>query len=196
MPLNSEHFHSATYPVVHLVPASQLQRTGSPCPQQGQRPTRTASALNVLLHHPLCSFKIVLTRENVAIRAIRDNSKNSEPSKSEHFSAFTQRGNIQGFLSLPRRCVSNASIYLTHTLLKYLNKCIIHRQLWQRSGKEFACHGRKCKSCGFDPWFRKIPQGRKSQPTLVFMPGGFHGQRSLAGYSLWSHKEYQTQVSN
>ena len=27
------------------------------------------------------------------------------------------------------------------------------------------------------------------QPTPVFMPGEFHGQRSLAGYSPWGHKE-------
>ena len=30
---------------------------------------------------------------------------------------------------------------------------------------------------------------RKWQPTPVFLPGKFHGQRSLAGYSPWSHKE-------
>ncbi|RCU29071.1 hypothetical protein DVA69_17305 [Acinetobacter baumannii] len=27
------------------------------------------------------------------------------------------------------------------------------------------------------------------QPTLVFLPGKFHGQRSLAGCSPWGHKE-------
>ena len=27
------------------------------------------------------------------------------------------------------------------------------------------------------------------QPTPVFLPGKSHGQRSLAGYSLWSRKE-------
>ena len=27
------------------------------------------------------------------------------------------------------------------------------------------------------------------QPTLVFLPGEFHGQRSLAGYSPWGCKE-------
>ena len=27
------------------------------------------------------------------------------------------------------------------------------------------------------------------QPTLVFLPGEFHGQRSLAGYSPWGRKE-------
>ena len=30
--------------------------------------------------------------------------------------------------------------------------------------------------------------GRKWQPTPVFLPGKSHGQRSLAGYSLWGHK--------
>ena len=28
-----------------------------------------------------------------------------------------------------------------------------------------------------------------TQPTPVFLPGEFHGQRSLAGYSPWGHKE-------
>ena len=35
---------------------------------------------------------------------------------------------------------------------------------------------------GFDPWVRKIPWRRKWQPTLVFVSGEFHRQRSLAGY--------------
>ena len=42
---------------------------------------------------------------------------------------------------------------------------------------------------GFDPRVRKIPWRRKWQPTLVLLPGEFHGQRSLAGYSPWGHKE-------
>jgi len=37
---------------------------------------------------------------------------------------------------------------------------------------------------GFDPWLRKILWRRAQQPTPVFLPGEFHGQRSLAGYSL------------
>ena len=32
----------------------------------------------------------------------------------------------------------------------------------------------------FDPWFGKIPWRRKWQPTPVFLPGEFQGQRSLA----------------
>ena len=37
-----------------------------------------------------------------------------------------------------------------------------------------------------DPWRRKW------QPTPVFLPREFHGQRSLAGYSPWDHKELVT----
>ena len=32
-------------------------------------------------------------------------------------------------------------------------------------------------------------EGTKWQPTLVFLPGKSHGQRSLAGYSPWRCKE-------
>ena len=35
----------------------------------------------------------------------------------------------------------------------------------------------------------KIPWRRAWQPTPVFLPGKFHGQRSLAGYSPWDCKE-------
>ena len=37
-----------------------------------------------------------------------------------------------------------------------------------------------------DPWRKKW------QPTLVFLPGEFCGQRSLAGYSPWGRKESDT----
>ena len=47
------------------------------------------------------------------------------------------------------------------------------------SGKEPTCQGRRHKRCGFSPWVRKIPWRRSWQPTLVFLPGKSHGQRSL-----------------
>ena len=43
-----------------------------------------------------------------------------------------------------------------------------------------------------DPCVRKIPWRRAWQPTPVFLPGESHGQRSLAGYSPWGHKETDT----
>ena len=38
----------------------------------------------------------------------------------------------------------------------------------------------------------KIPWRREGQPTPVILPGESHGQRSLAGYSPWGHKESDT----
>ena len=57
------------------------------------------------------------------------------------------------------------------------------------SGKESACQCRRHKRLRFDPWIGKIPWGRKWQPTLVFLPGKFHEQRSLVDYSPWGCKE-------
>ena len=38
----------------------------------------------------------------------------------------------------------------------------------------------------------KLLWRREWQPTLVFLPGEFHGQRSLAGYNPWGHKKSDT----
>ena len=46
----------------------------------------------------------------------------------------------------------------------------------------------------FSPWVGKIPWRRAWQPTPVFLPGKFHRQRSLEGYSPWGHKS-QTLLS-
>ena len=49
--------------------------------------------------------------------------------------------------------------------------------------------------CGrpvFDPWVRKITWRRAWLPTPVFLPGEFHGQRSLADYSPRGPKELDT----
>ena len=58
------------------------------------------------------------------------------------------------------------------------------------SGKESTC---QCKRHRLNPWVKKIPWRRKWQPTLVFLLGKSHGQRSLEGYSPWSHKELDTE---
>ena len=55
---------------------------------------------------------------------------------------------------------------------------------WSRR-KEFAC---QCRRLGFNPWVGKIPWRRKWQPTPVFLSEKSHGQRNLAGYSLWGLK--------
>ena len=45
--------------------------------------------------------------------------------------------------------------------------------------KNLPANRRRGRLC-FDPWVRKIPWGRKWQPTPVFLPEQFHVQRSLA----------------
>ena len=51
------------------------------------------------------------------------------------------------------------------------------------SDKEPVCQCRRHKRHGFNSWIRKSPWRRKWQPTPVFLPGEFHGQKNLAGYS-------------
>ena len=48
---------------------------------------------------------------------------------------------------------------------------------------------RRQKRQRFDPWVGKIPWRRGWLLTPVFLPKESRGQRSLAGYSLWGHKE-------
>ena len=44
-----------------------------------------------------------------------------------------------------------------------------------------------------ETWIRSLgwedPPEQERLPTLVFLPGEFHEQRRLAGYSSWGHKE-------
>ena len=47
----------------------------------------------------------------------------------------------------------------------------------------------QCRKCWFDPWVENIPWRRKWQPILVFLSGKPLGQRNLAGYNPWDHKE-------
>ena len=56
------------------------------------------------------------------------------------------------------------------------------------------------RRCMMDYWktkhliliFNHAPWRRAWQPTSVFLPGEFHGQISLAGYSSWDHTESDT----
>ena len=52
----------------------------------------------------------------------------------------------------------------------------------------------QCRRPGFNSCMG-TPWRRKRQPTLVFLPRESQGQRSLAGYSPWDHKN-QTGLSD
>ena len=59
--------------------------------------------------------------------------------------------------------------------------------LYGISGKTSACQGR---SHWFDPWVGKMPWRGKWQP--VFLPGKFHGQKSLVRYHPRGRRESNT----
>ena len=73
----------------------------------------------------------------------------------------------------------------------YTFLCLLRFLRWL-SGKEFTCQCRKHKRYRFNPWVWKIPWSRKWQPTPVFLPGKFHGQRSMVGQSPKVRKELDT----
>ena len=41
----------------------------------------------------------------------------------------------------------------------------------------------------FEAWVVKMPWRRSWQPTPVFLPVKYHGQKSVAGYSPWGCNE-------
>ena len=81
-------------------------------------------------------------------------------------------------------CISSLSILC---IFPCMNTFIYHILL-----KESACKSRRWERHEFNPWVRKISWRRKWQSTPVLLPGRSHGQRSLAGYSLWGCKESDT----
>ena len=81
---------------------------------------------------------------------------------------------------------------LWKTVWRFLEKLNI--ELWPSNstpGLESAWKCRRLKRHGFSPWVGKIPW-RKRQPTSVFLPGKFHRQKSLVGYSPQGCKESDT----
>ena len=63
---------------------------------------------------------------------------------------------------------------------------------WNSSQRFLRCYKGLYGRPMFDSGVGKIPWRREWQPTPVFLPGESHGQRSLAGYSLWRCKELDT----
>ena len=56
--------------------------------------------------------------------------------------------------------------------------------------KNPAANARDTRKTGSIPWSERSPGGGNGNP--VSLPGQSHGQRSLAGYSPWGHRESDT----
>ena len=72
------------------------------------------------------------------------------------------------------------------------NKQFISCQLCAILSKESACNPEDAQEKQVRSLVWKDPWRRKWQPTPVFLPGEFHGQRSLMTYSPWGCKESDT----
>ena len=68
-------------------------------------------------------------------------------------------------------------------MIKLNNDQVMYKILTYYVGQMKCSIQNICDLILLNPWRRKW------QPTPVFLPGGSYGQRSLAGYSPWGHKE-------
>ena len=80
-------------------------------------------------------------------------------------------------------CSSTSHNTSAHTLIASL---LVHGG---SDSKEFTCNA---EDPGSIPGSGRSPSRRKWQPTPVFLPGEFLGQRSLTGYSPWGCKASDT----
>ena len=76
--------------------------------------------------------------------------------------------------------------------LKHNNKvpCIFWARFPGSSGVKRVCL--QCWRARLNPWVGKILWRRKWQTTPLFLPGEFHGQRSLLGYTVHGVTKRQT----
>ena len=73
--------------------------------------------------------------------------------------------------------------------LKAGDKSLWDRAQWREKNKTLKKKSKESPCNAGDssliPWVGKMPWRREWLPTPVFLPGEFHGWRSLVGYSPW-----------
>ena len=107
-------------------------------------------------------------------------------------SLFKKKSSLFYPISAYKRCHMNAllpdawvSLYLLkRSENRYPNK----RAFWWLGNKESAWKHRSCRRRRLHPWVRRIPWRKEWLSTPVFLPGKFHGLRSLAGDSPWGRR--------
>ena len=80
------------------------------------------------------------------------------------------------------------SLFAFHVTIKASQVALVVKNPLANAGRQ--------KRLGFDPGVGKIPWRRAQQPILVFLPGEYHGQRSLAGCSSpYGHTELDMTIN-
>ena len=127
-----------------------------------------------------CSFR-------TAARALAWAWEGGQPTK------LTPERKARGLPFFPGlKSISMYAYIQIHINLFWLELCVsvyVYRLPRWLSYKETIVYAR---DLGLIPGPGRFPWGRKWQPTLVFLPGESHGQRSPGGYSPCSHKESGT----
>ena len=84
------------------------------------------------------------------------------------------------------------SVWITKKLWKILKDMGISDHLTCLLRNLYVGQYRRHRSCGFNPWVRKVPWRRPWHPTPVYLLGESCGQRSLVGYRLSGGKQLGT----
>ena len=86
---------------------------------------------------------------------------------------------------------SDMTEWLSNNMNMYVCVCVLGFPS-DTHGKKPSCQCRRYGRLRLGPWVGKIPWRSARQPTPGFLPGEFHGQRSLVDRSPWSCKELDT----
>ena len=90
------------------------------------------------------------------------------------------------FSSKAKQIRTSEALFRTNTGMSWKSElCLMSSLIWASQVARWKRIHLPMRRCGFHPWVRKIPWRRKWQLTPVILPGGSHGQRSLASYSPW-----------
>ena len=90
-------------------------------------------------------------------------------------------------------CTFTLKIYIFMPIYIFITTVNLRTSKGFSLGASLVAQMVKCLPAMQETWVQSLgqedPLEKEMQPTPVFLPGKFHGWRSLAGYSPWGCKE-------
>ena len=102
-----------------------------------------------------------------------------------------EQTNYQEWYQISNQKILNQHKSRTRQLHRWLLPSIRVSLVTQMVKNHLQCRRPRC-----NPWVGNIPWRREWLPTLAFLLGEFHRQRSLVGYSSWGHRVRHDWVTN